>query len=107
MKAIQKYADGKEGMGIREVPEPVVGPEDLLVEVGAVGICGSDLHIWRDEKEHRRPVTLGHEFSGVVIGKGEQVGDAWQIGDRICGDLETLEGRVWFFRITAKMTRWS
>ena len=94
MKAIQKFADGKAGMGIREVPEPTVGPEDLLVEVGAVGICGSDLHIWRDEKEHRRPVTLGHEFSGVVIGKGERVGDAWQIGDRICGDLETLEGRV-------------
>ena len=94
MKAIQKFGDGKDGMGMVQVPEPQVGPEDLLVEVGAVGICGSDLHIWRDEKEHRRPVTLGHEFSGVVIGKGEQVGDQWQIGNRICGDLETLEGRV-------------
>jgi L-iditol 2-dehydrogenase len=94
MKAIQKFGDGKDGMGIREVPEPTVGPEDLLVEVGAVGICGSDLHIWRDEKEHRRPVTLGHEFSGVVIGKGERVGDDWQIGDRLCGDLETPGGRV-------------
>jgi len=94
MRALQKYGDGKEGMGIREVPEPEVGPDDLLIEVGAVGICGSDLHIWRDEKEHRRPVTLGHEFSGVVIGKGEDVGDEWQAGDRICGDLETLHGRV-------------
>jgi L-iditol 2-dehydrogenase len=94
MKALQKFGDGKEGMGIREVPEPEIGPGDLLVEVGAVGICGSDLHIWRDEKEHRRPVTLGHEFSGVVIGKGDKVSDQWQIGDRICGDLETLEGRV-------------
>jgi L-iditol 2-dehydrogenase len=94
VKALQKFADGKEGMGIREVPEPQAGPDDLLVEVGAVGICGSDLHIWRDEKEHRRPVTLGHEFSGVVVGKGKSVGDAWHIGDRICGDLETLEGRV-------------
>jgi L-iditol 2-dehydrogenase len=94
MKALQKFADGKGGMGIREVPEPRVGPTDLLIEVGAVGICGSDLHIWRDEKEHHRPVTLGHEFSGVVIGKGAEVGDEWQIGDRICGDLETLEGRV-------------
>jgi len=94
MRAIQKWGDGKEGMGLREVPEPEVGPNDLLVEVGAVGICGSDLHIWRDEKEHRRPVTLGHEFAGVVIKKGDQVGDEWQVGDRICGDLETLEGRV-------------
>jgi L-iditol 2-dehydrogenase len=94
MKAVQKYGDGKAGMGIQEVPEPTVGPQDLLVEVGAVGICGSDLHIWRDEKEHRRPVTLGHEFSGVVIGKGDHVDEQWQIGDRICGDLETMEGRV-------------
>ncbi|HEY63292.1 MAG TPA: zinc-binding dehydrogenase [Caldilineae bacterium] len=94
MKAVQKWGDGKDGMGLVEVPEPEVGPDDLLIEVAAVGICGSDLHIWRDEKEHRRPVTLGHEFSGVVIGKGENVGDEWQIGDRICGDLETLHGRI-------------
>ena len=94
MKALQKFADGKDGMGIREVPEPTVGPNDLLVEVGAVGICGSDLHIWRDEKEHRRPVTLGHEFSGVIVGVGDQAGDRWQVGERICGDLETLDGRV-------------
>ena len=94
MRAIQKWGDGKEGMSLCEVPEPKVEPNDLLVEVGAVGICGSDLHIWRDEKEHRRPVTLGHEFSGVIIGKGESVSDQWQTGDRICGDLETLSGRV-------------
>ena len=94
MKALQKWGDGKDGMGTREVSEPQVGPNDLLVAVGAAGICGSDLHIWRDEKEHRRPVTLGHEFSGAIIGKGERVSDRWQIGDRICGDLETLEGRI-------------
>jgi len=94
MKALQKFADGKDGMAIREVPEPALGPTDLLIEVGAVGICGSDLHIWRDEKEHRRPVTLGHEYSGVVIGKGDRVDVGWHLGDRICGDLETLDGRI-------------
>ena len=94
MRAVQKWGDGKEGMELRDVSEPEVRPGDLLVEVGAVGICGSDLHIWRDEKEHRRPVTLGHEFSGVIIDKGENVSDQWHIDERICGDLETLEGRV-------------
>ena len=94
MKALQKFADGKAGMAIREVPEPTVGPTDLLIEVGAVGICGSDLHIWRDEKEHLRPVTLGHEYSGIVIGKGDHVDAGWHLGDRICGDLETLDGRI-------------
>lgn len=94
MKALQKFADGKDGMAIRDVPEPAVGPTDLLIEVGAVGICGSDLHVWRDEAEHARPVTLGHEYSGVVIGKGDHVDASWHLGDRICGDLETLEGRI-------------
>jgi L-iditol 2-dehydrogenase len=94
VKALQKSGDGKAGMGVREVPEPSVGPNDLLIEVAAVGICGSDLHIWRDEKEHRRPVTVGHEFSGTVVAKGDNVGNQWVLGDRICGDLETLEGRI-------------
>jgi L-iditol 2-dehydrogenase len=94
VRAVQKWGDGKAGMGLRDVPEPELGPGDLLIEVAAVGICGSDLHIWRDEKEHRRPVTLGHEFSGVILDKGSQVEDKWQIGDRICGDLETLSGRI-------------
>jgi L-iditol 2-dehydrogenase len=94
VKAVQKWGDGREGMGLREVPEPEIGPDDLLVQVAAVGVCGSDLHIWRDEKEHKRPVTLGHEFSGVIIGKGRDVSSKWETGDRICGDLETLEGRI-------------
>lgn len=94
MRAVQKWGDGRDAMGLVDAPEPVVGPHDLLVEVGAVGICGSDLHIWNDRKEHRRPVTLGHEFAGVIISKGEEADARWQIGDRICGDLETLDGRV-------------
>ena len=93
MKALVKFGDGKQGMDLREVPEPRIGPHDILVEVACVGICGSDLHIWRDEKEHRRPVTVGHEYSGRVV----EVGSACRrirVGDRICGDLETLDGRV-------------
>ena len=94
MKAVQKWGLGTENMGIVDVPEPVVGPNDLLVEVGAVGICGSDIHLWRDEHEHTIPVIPGHEYSGVVIGKGEDVGEGWHVGDRICGDLETMTGRI-------------
>ena len=94
MKALVKWGRGKDNMGIRGVPEPVVGPDELLIEVAAVGICGSDLHIWRDEKEHKEPVILGHEYAGVVVEKGSEVGEEWKIGDRICGDLETKNGRI-------------
>lgn len=94
MKALVKWGCGKENMGIRQVVKPSVGHNDLLIEVVAVGICGSDLHIWRDEKEHKEPVTLGHEYAGVIVKKGSEVGEEWHVGDRICGDLETEEGRI-------------
>ena len=93
MKALVKYGDGKENMGIRDVAEPEIGPADILAEVMCVGICGSDLHIWRDEKEHKRPVILGHEYSGKVVEVGSEC-QRIKVGDRICGDLETLGGRV-------------
>jgi L-iditol 2-dehydrogenase len=94
MKAVQKWGDGKDGMGLRDVPEPNVESDEVLIEVACVGICGSDLHIWKDEKEHRRPVTLGHEFSGVIIAKGSNVSSQWQIGDRIVASNESMSGRI-------------
>ena len=87
MRAVQKWSYGAESMGLVDVPEAVVGPDDLLIEVGAVGICGSDIHLWRDEHE---PCIPGHEYSGLIIGKGEHIGDEWQMGERICGDLDVV-----------------
>jgi L-iditol 2-dehydrogenase len=81
-------------MGLVELPEPQVGPDDVLLEVGACGICGSDLHIRKDEHEHRIPVVPGHEFSGVILEKGRGVAARWRAGDRVCGDLETMNGRI-------------
>lgn len=57
-------------MDLREVPEPEVGPNDLLLEVGAVGICGSDLH-WFEEgsigdARLAHPLVLGHEFAAII-----------------------------------------
>lgn len=67
MKALHKFADGREGMGIVEVPEPEIGADDLLIQVGAVGICGSDLHIWRDEKEHRVMIYPNPEYMPAAV----------------------------------------
>jgi L-iditol 2-dehydrogenase len=94
MKAIQKWAKGKENMGLIDAPEPEVGPDDVLLEVGAVGICGSDLHIRKDEHEYRAPVIPGHEYSGIIAAKGRNVSSQWKIGDRVAGDLETMNGRI-------------
>jgi 2-desacetyl-2-hydroxyethyl bacteriochlorophyllide A dehydrogenase len=57
-----------DAMEIRDTPEPVPGPEDVLVRVDAVGICGSDLHAYKGHDPRRvPPMTLGHEFVGTVL----------------------------------------
>lgn len=82
-------------MEVREVAEPVPGPGEVLVEVEAAGICGSDLHVYEDAIAIpiRVPVVVGHEFSGVVasIGEGvESVAAGMRVtalpSVRICGD---------------------
>lgn len=57
-----------------EVPEPQIGPDDLLVQVRACGICGSDIHGF-DRSTGRRipPLIMGHEASGVVCKTGAEV----------------------------------
>lgn len=93
MLALRKIKPTKEGLILQDISKPNYNSNEILVEVYCVGICGSDLHIWRDEKEHKEPVTLGHEYSGKVIATGSAC-TRIKPGDRICGDLETLEGRI-------------
>jgi L-iditol 2-dehydrogenase len=60
----------------RAVPEP--GPHEVLVQVRAVGVCGSDVHYYEHGRigPHvvREPLVLGHEAGGVVVGRGAQAG---------------------------------
>lgn len=63
-------------MQVTDVDEPTVGPDDVLVQVEACGICGSDIHGY-DGSTGRRipPLVMGHEASGIVVGTGENVTD--------------------------------
>ncbi len=63
-------------MQVTDVDEPTVGPDDVLVQVEACGICGSDIHGY-DGSTGRRipPLVMGHEAAGVVVGTGENVTD--------------------------------
>src|SRR5437762_14327153 len=85
MKAVVKAAPGP-GAEIRDVPVPTCGPGELLLRVLRAGVCGTDLHIveWDRWSEGRLkpPVTLGHEFVGEVIERGEGA-TAFAIGDRV------------------------
>ena len=54
---------------LRDTPDPEAGQGDVLIEVGAVGICGSDMHAYLGHDERRpAPLILGHEAAGIVRG---------------------------------------
>ncbi|MDF2713233.1 MAG: alcohol dehydrogenase [Paenibacillus sp.] len=87
MKALVKYGYGQGQTELRDVPVPEIGEDDLLIEVKAAGVCGSDIGF--DNGEHpeylRPPVILGHEFAGVVHRVGHRV-SGWKAGDRVVSD---------------------
>jgi D-arabinitol dehydrogenase (NADP+) len=64
----------------RDRPEP--GPRELMIQVMASGICGTDLHIYRGEYMGNYPVIPGHEFSGAVAAIGSQI-TRFKVGDRV------------------------
>ena len=69
---------------VRSVPDPEPGEGQLLIEVGACGVCRTDLQITSGDLEMRRsPVIIGHQVVGRVAGTGERVGLAWLAG--ACG----------------------
>jgi len=58
---------GIEQLEIRDVPEPDVARDEVLVKVECVGICGSDMHAWKGHDERRpAPLILGHEVAGEI-----------------------------------------
>ena len=83
---------------LTDLPEPAIGPDDVLVRVKACGICGSDVHGY-DGSTGRRipPVVMGHEASGVVAATGKQV-TRFRVGDRVTFDSTVYCGRCYFCR---------
>ncbi|MFI6432454.1 NAD(P)-dependent alcohol dehydrogenase [Rhodococcus oryzae] len=80
MRALQLTDPGV--IEIREVPVPEIGPSDLLIRVGAAGICHSDLHLLHfPVKMREEPLTIGHEIAGTIEAVGSEV-DVRQVGER-------------------------
>jgi len=77
---------GPRKMELRDLPEPSLGPDDVLVGPRAIGICGSDMHLYRHGRIGtsvvERPLVLGHEPAGEVVAVGERVGGLAP-GDRV------------------------
>lgn len=91
---------GKHDLRMEDCPMPMVGEEEVLIEVKACGVCGTDVHIYEGDEGAAQvmpPTILGHEFSGVVAAVGGKVRD-FQKGDRVCIDPNYYCGSCEFCR---------
>jgi L-iditol 2-dehydrogenase len=77
---IAMYYNNKD-VRLKEMPTPQIGPGEVLMQVEASGICGTDLLEWY--RLHKAPLALGHEVAGVIAAVGEGV-EHYKEGDRIC-----------------------
>ncbi len=96
MKALvlEKYLD----LEYKDVSEPSIGPDDVLVQVKACGICGSDIH-GIDGASGRRipPIIMGHEASGIITEVGQNVKE-YSRGDRVTFDSTVYCGSCFYCR---------
>jgi threonine dehydrogenase-like Zn-dependent dehydrogenase len=82
MKAVSLIAPKQ--IELTDVAEPVPGSEDVLVEIHSVGLCGSDLNMYRGLFPLAKyPRVIGHEVSGIITCKGPRVPDSINLGDKV------------------------
>ena len=86
-----------EKLVVQQVPDPSLAPGEVMIRVKAVGVCGTDLHLYRGHGNYNldaqgrhiplteQPQILGHEFSGEVVEVGKEVRDL-KAGDRVLCD---------------------
>ncbi len=89
--AVVNYSEKKFSVELREIPRPTIDHDDVLLQVEAVGVCGSDLHQWTSNHSWavNYPVVLGHEFSGTIVSLGKGV-EGWSVGDRVVSETAAV-----------------
>ncbi len=90
MKAVVIQEPGR--IEVVEVPVPEPGPDEVLIQVTSVGICGTDLHILDGHYAPTLPITPGHEFAGVVTKIGADV-HGIAVSDRVTADPNIYCGK--------------
>ena len=89
--AVVNYARAPGSVALREVERPSITEDDVLLEVGAVSVCGSELHQWMGTHSWpvNYPVVLGHEFAGTVVEVGRRV-RGFAEGDRVVSETAAV-----------------
>src|SRR3954470_24871589 len=95
MKALVK-AESRQGLWLKDAPEPTVGINDVLVRVLKTGICGTDVHIYNwdawAQKTIPVPMVVGYEIVGRIVEVGSNVKD-FHVGDIVSGEGHVVCGR--------------
>ncbi len=86
MKAIVRTSLDAEQLYLQDLPIPQHGDDEALIRVKAVGICGTDAHMYAGHYPTDIPVVIGHEFAGVVEKIGSRVTNV-RVGDRVVSRL--------------------
>ncbi|WP_029353636.1 NADPH:quinone oxidoreductase family protein [Bosea sp. 117] len=95
MKAVLSMEKGPaDSLVVADLPEPVAGPGEVVVDVAAVGLNFFDTLIIEDRYQHKppRPFSPGGEFAGAVRALGEGVSD-FSVADRVCGNVRSGAAR--------------
>ena len=87
-----KTARGVGNLELRELDDPTPKRDEVLIEVAAAGICGTDIHIKHDQAFYTPPVVLGHEYSGKVVEIGKAVTSV-AVGDRVVSPATAYCGK--------------
>lgn len=80
---------GPRRIEIKEFKKPELGPKDFLMKVRYCGVCGSDIHLWKDHWDPPYPLILGHEFIGEVADAGDSALESRNLrkGDQIAVEM--------------------
>jgi alcohol dehydrogenase/L-iditol 2-dehydrogenase len=91
MLGLVNFAAEPHSVELRDLPEPQINDDEVLLEVGAVGICGSDLHQYTGQHSWKvnYPVVLGHEFGGIIARTGGRV-RKFRAGDRVVSETAAV-----------------
>ena len=101
MKALVKTARGAGNMEIMTVPVPEIEPDEVLVKVNCVGVCGTDVKIYDDTFYSDVPVIVGHEFAGEIVAAGAQV-KRLSVGERVVSEQHWKACGVCRYCLTGK-----
>ncbi len=94
MRGLMKTAKGPGNLELKEVTDPKPKRDEVLIEVAAAGICGTDVHIKHDQTFYTPPVILGHEYSGKVVEVGPDVTEV-VVGDFVVSPATAYCGKCY------------